>query len=291
MGNANLVPAIAEWVKILQDDAKTIAQFHVSPDGVFYSTREDEKDGTEWAVLPASQPMKLGDIPAAARVKDARFYFEVGNLAHELPSIARLLPDKLDVAEGLNLTQKNLWMSVGGGMASLIHWDGFENILAQVHGSKEFLLWPPASFLELGYNKRPAIQMGFRCCPPRFTETKQKGNDISEYASADIRDPERHPGLQQTSPLLCRVEPGDALVLPTRWHPLVLTEPGDTGACDACPSISNLAVNYWFLPHRPEAALIQEGCAEVAARRGCDEEVAKQCWKYCKRAKQKASEL
>eukprot|EP00746_Dinoflagellata_sp_MGD_P121228 gnl/MRDRNA2_/MRDRNA2_56470_c0_seq1.p1 gnl/MRDRNA2_/MRDRNA2_56470_c0~~gnl/MRDRNA2_/MRDRNA2_56470_c0_seq1.p1 ORF type:complete len:576 (+),score=89.48 gnl/MRDRNA2_/MRDRNA2_56470_c0_seq1:145-1872(+) len=278
---ANLLPGVAEWVAAFQRERDMITRFHVSPDGVFYKTEIDDA-GQIWAVEPAMQLMKLGSMNAAAEVQNARFYIDVGNVEEELPGVASLIPDQLDLARGLNLTQKNLWAAVGGGVVSLIHMDSYENILLQVHGSKQFTLWPPSDFLELKYDVRPTINHKFFCCPARWRKSKRPKEFTSRFGAADVLHPEREPQLKQTSPLSCTVRPGDALVLPVRWHHLVVSEPGEPGACHTCAGVlSNLAVNYWYLPHRPEQALLNEACNEVVKRRGCDEEVTKQCQRQC----------
>ena len=39
----------------------------------------------------------------------------------------------------------SMWLS-SGGTKSVIHSDGFENVLCQFSGRKRFLLWPPSHF-------------------------------------------------------------------------------------------------------------------------------------------------
>ena len=126
----------------------------------------------------------------------------------------------------------------------------------QIHGSKEFLLWPPADFDYLSYAALPGIHLNFTCCPPIFKKHhRPDGGHPLPLSTVDIRQPEKTPKLLQTSPKYVRVEPGDALVVPAYWSHLVLSHPGDAQACNLCDAIANLAVNFWFKPHRPRLAL------------------------------------
>merc|ERR1712224_261177 len=154
--------------------------------------------------------MRLGDIPRAAALEDARFYFEIGNINEEVPELLSLAPDAPTVAKELNLSKTNLWASVGGGTVSLVHSDDRHNILAQVHGVKEFFLWPPEDRPLLGYHAKSTVEQTFSCCPASFTRKYLSEQLQRNMASVDLVNPEET--VNRTKPVHCRVGPGDALV-------------------------------------------------------------------------------
>jgi len=117
----------------------------------------------------------------------------------------------------LFLDQVNFWMGGPGDLVSQLHYDGGINLLAQVSGTKRFLLHPPSSL--------PYLYVNYSSSTPNFSPIDVEKADLDKY-------PEY---AKVPKPIECVAEPGDILHVPAKWFHQVHS------------SGRNVAVNFWFL--------------------------------------------
>ncbi|CAM9302213.1 unnamed protein product [Ectocarpus fasciculatus] len=113
-------------------------------------------------------------------------------------------------------TDSTLWLGTGGSHTPL-HFDTYGvNLVAQLHGRKRWLLYPPADTLALAPTRIPY-------------------EESSVFSQVDARAPDlvRFPQFADAHPLAVTLEPGDVLFVPKHWWHFV--EATDT----------SLSVNVW----------------------------------------------
>jgi len=114
--------------------------------------------------------------------------------------------------------QTNLWLG-RGIIRSAPHYDGSENFLVQVKGSKIFKVYPPSQSEYLYPNTDPKK-------PPHFSKI-----------DVDAVDTETYPKFLLAKPTVCVASPGQILFVPPRWWHAVNSTDNP-----------NFAVNFWFNP-------------------------------------------
>ena len=64
------------------------------------------------------------------------------------------------------------------------------------------------------------------------------------HGAVDVTSPDlrSHPKYADATGLRCRIKPGDAIFVPSRWSHAVRSAP--TGPKDGC---RNIAVNFWYV--------------------------------------------
>jgi len=115
--------------------------------------------------------------------------------------------------------QTNLWLGKGP-LRSAPHFDGSENLLVQIKGSKIFRVYPPTQS-KMIYPNPPGSGK-----PPHFTSL-----------DVDAPDMEKYPNFKYAHSVICEAKAGNILFLPPRWWHAV-NSTGD----------QNFAINYWFSP-------------------------------------------
>jgi hypothetical protein len=115
-----------------------------------------------------------------------------------------------------SLYRTNIWMGGEGGTESPCHYDPFHNIICQVYGKKEVILYSP----EENVNLYPAYG------------TVQKNTSLVDFISPDIIE---HPLFSKAEGVRAVLEPGDGLYIPKGyWH--------------YCTSkAASCSVNFWWL--------------------------------------------
>lgn len=109
----------------------------------------------------------------------------------------------------------NSWIA-GADALTPMHWDMPQNLMAQVVGTKRFVLFPPS---ETG-----------RLYPyPMFSATAQ-----FSQVNPDRPDFERFPRYRHARPMECTLGPGDMLFIPSRWWHYVES-----------PTVT-ISVNFWW---------------------------------------------
>ena len=146
-------------------------------------------------------------------------------------------------AAGLRPLVQNVWLGKGG-TASPLHYDDYENLLAQVRGTKELLLFPPADHRNLYYTARAKGTLRYRW--PDTWERKAIEGDAREAkvvfgSSVDLSNPDLgcHPRLEKATAYRVSLREGETLYLPAFWHHEVRSAPAGAGGV-------NVAVNFWF---------------------------------------------
>ena len=134
----------------------------------------------------------------------------------------------------------NLWIG-NKPTTSPLHYDDYENLLCQIWGRKELILYPPSDLTSLYYVGRPKGKLTYGY-PSKFTRdpaTVDQGSFVfGSSVNLDAPDMRRHPKFKNASPIRVVLEPGDVIYLPAYWHHEVQSIPDDDGL--------NVAVNFWF---------------------------------------------
>lgn len=112
--------------------------------------------------------------------------------------------------------QPNFWFGPAGAFSPL-HFDNADNLFAQIHGEKRFVLFSPDQRENLYYP---------------WTETQ-----LIHFSPVNVADPdlERFPLFAQARAMDCTLVPGDLLFLPAKWWHYVY-------ACTTSISLSH----WWY---------------------------------------------
>jgi len=134
-----------------------------------------------------------------------------------------------------------IWLGNGKTIGKL-HFDQFENLLSQVTGAKEFIIYPPHENENLYEGHLAEAQLSFDLETLEFSRDNLLESTSMVMSPVDIVRPDygRYPRFARTKPLSCTVTAGDAIYLPSFWWHEVRSKP------DA--DQRNIAVNYWFKP-------------------------------------------
>lgn len=105
----------------------------------------------------------------------------------------------------LTITSQSAWIGPAGTITGL-HTDHFPNLLTQLRGRKGVILFPPSPLDRL--YRSPKFEVATTLSP------------------IDLREPdwERFPRLREQRPLVCILEAGDGLYIPTGWWHYVVSE-------------------------------------------------------------------
>ena len=198
---------------------------------------------------PATVAFPMGEVLPLLRrnVQERGFHAYVRHLALDnFPEIAAQLPmaRALRLA-GPRLQSANLWIG-DGGMRSNLHWDGHDNILLQLTGTKTLLILPPEATPHLGY--RAFSEHRYLYANGRFTGYKQTGTVVENHALFDAFDADSA-RLDERIPVararVATLRPGEALFLPALWSHAVVSTPAGADEGAAAEGL-NMAVNLWF---------------------------------------------
>ena len=168
------------------------------------------------------------DAPGAA---PGRVYLHQVEMNVHLPALLNLtgpISDRWLPANAL-LKEVNLWMS-GGGTTTSLHQDATENIVAQVAGAKEWVLFRPNQKGRLYYSQVTEIggEARRRRAPPSRVGSRPTG--VVDVTARSGRPYANAGGLR------CRLEEDARWRVPSLWH-AVHSEAGDG---------RNVAVNFFL---------------------------------------------
>ena len=145
----------------------------------------------------------------------------------------------------------NLWIG-GSPTISPLHYDDYENLLAQIRGHKELVLFPPTDGEYLYYVGRPKGVLKYEY-PDVFQRdpgsVDKRGFVFGSSVNVDDPDLVRHPLFRKASPSRVLLHPGDVLYIPAFWHHEVQSVPEkdtSTSAASGSTYKINVAVNFWF---------------------------------------------
>ena len=226
-----------------------VVRVSVSQDGRF----DGPEDGALWGVergndvlvRPPETHMRLADLLTLLRAPTAEAFYCEYNAMHQyggaaLQAMAPLPPHP----RAMRPLLANLWLGKGA-TTSPLHYDDYENLLSQVHGTKRLLLFPPADLPYLYYTPRVKGTLRY-AWPNNFSReiapaAADGAHKVIFGSSVNISSPDlrRHPLLPRASPRKCTLREGETLLLPSFWHHEVHSEA-------ACAGDVNVAVNHWF---------------------------------------------
>mmetsp|Transcript_7929 Transcript_7929/g.7984 ORF Transcript_7929/g.7984 Transcript_7929/m.7984 type:complete len:285 (-) Transcript_7929:203-1057(-) len=163
-------------------------------------------------------PSKVNDMSEDNQKNTENRVFLAQYSLQEIPLLeedVKPFPAILQTGKGA-LYRTNIWMGGEGGTESPCHYDPFHNIICQVYGKKEIILYPP----EENVNLYPAYG------------TVQKNTSLVDFISPDFKE---HPLFAKAKGVRVELEPGDGLYIPKGyWH--------------YCTSKSaSCSVNFWWL--------------------------------------------
>ncbi|MCJ1453653.1 hypothetical protein MMC28_004000 [Mycoblastus sanguinarius] len=128
----------------------------------------------------------------------------------------------------------NLWVGNGQSTTAL-HRDNYENIYAQIVGSKHFVLLPPI--------ETACVNEQFLPCATYAADMSLVPDTPNETVPFAVWDPDR-PDEHMTrfshlsKPIRVKLDPGDMLYLPTCWYHKVSQKSSEEGIC--------CSINYWY---------------------------------------------
>ena len=173
--------------------------------------------------------------------RDINAYMEYASLSSYLPSLAEDVEVPPFARNLLAQAHFNIWLGNGRTLGKL-HFDPFDNLLAQVAGEKHFTIFPPSQSQNLYEGHIPEAQFDFDFETGEFKKKTLFESTSMVMSPVDLKKPnfERFPLFYEATPLQCRVAQGDVIFLPSFWWHEVQSVP------DAASR--NIAVNYWFDP-------------------------------------------
>lgn len=203
-----------------------------------------------WLVLARAADVKLPlgeffDI-LHRQPNGTSFYLEYSALS-QLPLLASGVPHDarpFEFARFLEQSHLNVWIG-DGRTTGRLHFDEFENLLAQVSGRKVFKLIHANERVFEGHIRE--VQWEHRAGRvPDMTRTSLLQSTSITMAPFDLSPPQNHSWISDASVFTCTVDAGDILLLPAfTWHE-VESFPDETES--GLPP--NVAVNAWFEPIR-----------------------------------------
>jgi lysine-specific demethylase 8 len=132
-----------------------------------------------------------GPTPARHRVRS--------RLLDEVPELLGEVKTPCYCRRGHRL-EPNLWMSAPN-TRSRLHFDQPETLLAQLHGTKRIILFPPSD--------------------RRYLYAESPFSPIAQFSRADLASPDlgAFPALSRAHPQACELRPGEMLYMPGGfWH-------------------------------------------------------------------------
>lgn len=219
----------------------------LSQDGAFpvLSSRVEAPDVAEILALKDFFQVAAGDRP-----NGVIRYLQQKSIERCLPELTQDL-GHVNVAGTAELRDVNFWCGQRGSRIPL-HYDTFDNFLAQIRGAKRVRLFPPSD--------TPLLYPG------------REGTSFASEVDPDDFDSARYPLFSQAHPLAdIMLDEGEVLFIPAFWWHYVVTE--------SCYAIS---LNYWYhsVWGHPRAAfmrareLLDLGRATVAALPKAQRELA-----------------
>ncbi|PIK52306.1 putative jmjC domain-containing protein E-like [Apostichopus japonicus] len=266
--------AFTKWTKEYLRKKYGEEEVHIklAPDGVF----EGVEDATLWedyqsfqippevskqlpypdlvVVRPGTAEMKFSEFSDMMDFEDTCSYEQHSNITSrvsaylEYTSIRNYFSDlekdleELEMAaDFLQLKHLNIWLSDGKTLGKL-HFDPFDNLLCQIRGKKQLIIFEPHNNTQLYEAHIPEALLGFNKQSKTFRRKTRLDSTSMVMAPVDILNPdfERFPEFAKARPLNCTIDEGDVLFMPAFWWHEVQSYPNSAEG-------RNLAVNYWHV--------------------------------------------
>jgi len=223
-------------------------------------------------VEPATSGIYFADylrlLDRLAKTEEFAVYVAQLNLLR-LPNLLKqvCLPKALP---GAKMSMANLWVG-GRSMKNGLHFDNFDNLLHQLHGTKRALVLPPSDTPHLYYTESGANirRHSFTLDPATGTATfanetthEQVRKNVAMINVFDERVGTTHPDVSRASPMICELSEGEALFMPKAWHHAVIS---------SAEGARNVAVNTWYdLQGRGPAMERVSSLADMFQPEGCE---------------------
>ncbi|CAH1256686.1 JMJD7 [Branchiostoma lanceolatum] len=221
-------------------------------------------------VRPASMDLRFGKFldmieeTARLEVKNMSAYLEYSSIPQYMPSLEADIPGFPFVNDLLTLLTRqhlNMWLSDGNTLGKL-HFDPFDNLLCQISGKKEVILFEPHDNTRLYEAHIPEAILGFNNRTRKFRRKTLLDSTSMVMSPVDILKPnfkrfpkfaeavpmnctieegERFPKFAEAVPMNCTIEEGEVLYMPAHWWHEVQSYPSST-------QHRNLAINFWYEP-------------------------------------------
>lgn len=235
-------------------------------------------------VRPAELSLSLDEAVALLRRRDRGFHAYLSALPLErTPEVRDALPLRrvLHLA-GEGVQHANLWVNPrDDGMRSALHYDGHDNLLVQLRGSKSVLLLPPEAHGLLGYAPREERVWQFDAAGAaadgaaadgggRFPRHARRAEaPVGNHASLDVfadggdhhLEGEERVSAEQWRSIagharICALREGDTLFIPALWSHAVAssTDPDGRAAPPEHGGQLNVAANLWYYSSRSLAS-------------------------------------
>jgi len=226
-----------------------LVRVSVSESGRFDGPENGELWGlgpdTDVLVRPPATSMLFGDVLKLMSQSNNKetFYLEYLALHQYLgQEFLNLIPIPAQVnSTDLKHLVTNLWIGSTPTISPL-HYDDYENLLCQIKGQKEVILFPPSDHKNLYYVGRPKGTLQYSY-PSQFIRDKSKveSRAVVFGSSVNIDEPnlKLHPLYENSHPIRALLQPKDVLYLPAYWHHEVQSIPDENEGI-------NVAVNFWF---------------------------------------------
>lgn len=222
-----------------------IVRASISPSGRF----DGPEPGALWGLPPSAEVLvrppethlRLRDLLALLRQQTPESFYVEYNALHQYLGES-LAPLPAHAAELRHLLT-NVWLG-RGATTSPLHYDEYENLLTQLVGTKELVLFPPEDLPKLYYEARPKGTLRYSW-PNAFTRVpisaSERSTRVVFASSVDVSSPDlsRHPRYGGATPFRCTLRAGETLLMPAFWHHEVYSRAAPKGGL-------NVAINFWF---------------------------------------------
>jgi Flp pilus assembly protein TadD len=225
--------------------------------------------GNASLVRPASRPLTFSDAVRLLRARQTSAYPYLRFIPLDtLPELAAALPLKRALSlAGPQLQAANLLLG-DNSLSSAVHFDDLDNLLLQLHGTKEVLLLPPELLAPLNYTPRderhfvlddhgeaigsvPTGRLPVENHSPLRVFSNALGGEGGDYAHGDdFVDDEGLLALVRRHGRMCTLTAGNALFIPAMWSHAVRSRPAsspDGASPQSRDRHLNAAVNFWYM--------------------------------------------
>ena len=160
------------------------------------------------------------------------------------PKLTSILPlARVLHLAGSNLVSANLWLG-DGSIKSAIHYDGQDNLLLQLSGTKTVLLIPPELEPYMQFKKYSESRFVFDETTGKFVDGALKSTSkivmnhgtFDPFSSTSRDHEQKLDFIDGTRAMIITLHPGETLFLPALWSHAVVSSTG-----------LNVAVNLWFV--------------------------------------------
>ncbi|XP_071481200.1 uncharacterized protein [Diadema antillarum] len=189
----------------------------------------------------SSQPLSQTQDPKQRKPRVSA-YLEYSSIRTYFPELEEDLEEPDFVRNLLDRRHLNIWLSDGDTLGKL-HFDPFDNLLCQLRGRKELILFEPHNNTRLYEAHVPEALLGFDPVSRTFRRKKLMDSTSMVMSPVDVLKPnyQMFPAFADAQPLNCTINEGDILFMPAFWWHEVQSYPNEIER-------RNLAVNFWYEP-------------------------------------------